>query len=193
MAQYSLAPGYIKLRYSVTINSIAMNHVMTIPIVPESPTWANLNVLQGNGVGVLWTTGITAFVNVAKKLYNASCTFVDAILYRQDTPTSAPVVMATTALGITGDDAAANGQARGDLYFFTTTGGHPVKILLLENIFTPNLVQQYAALDVDQKAFVDYIKGTTSIVRGRDGLPAIAFQREITKNYDKVRKIRLAL
>lgn len=194
MTRYSLAPGYITLNYTVTIATIAMQHHMRFQIQPEAPVWVALNLVPANGgAGVLWSTAVDALMLVLKPLFSTGTTFVDATLHRQDTASSAPILIATSALGVVGTNGGAAATSLEAKYIFRSSNGNLYYSTLIEPAGTPDQALQYAGLTAGQKAWVDYVRGTTSIIRARDQGLTTTFLRLVTKANDRVRKKRMQL
>lgn len=194
MTRYSLAPGYITVNYQTTIGGVALPHHMRFQILPEAPAWVNVNIMKNDGATPqLWTAAVDAIIVLLRPLWNASTSFIDAQLHRQDTASSAPILVANWGIALAGSAAGADVASVEDKYIFRSTNGNLYYSMLMEDSSLANTVLALGGLSAARQAWVNYVKGATSVIKARDnGLPT-TFLRAITKTNDKTRKLRLQL
>ena len=133
-------------------------------------------VLSGGSTAALHTTCL-AVINVVEDLYNSTdATFDYVELWKYEEGTFNAEYVSSYDIGTAGTSASATVACSESIFTFRTTEGGIWKLVLLDNVGTPNVPAAYADLNAVNQAIVDYFKhATTSPARGRDGGSPFAF------------------
>lgn len=193
MPRNTLAPGFIRLRSACLINGIALEHIQLIGVfnpvwTPGAPT-----IQKKDSAQILWTTAIAALMVPLKPLFTDDTAWLGAEIFRQDAPGDEPLFFATTTLtdvGSVAGTAVSGGQA---VFSFKGADDSAMRFTLLESNIAVDLNHDYAALTTARKALADYIIGSTSWLTTRGNSFPAAFSKMVSKQNDKLRKIRLLL
>ncbi len=191
----SLAPAFIKLRYSTIVSAISMTHVMVLPVMEVSDDGDNTLLLRKGATSQLWTTCVDDLVLVLKPLFSAAgvTTFDFADLYLQADANSTPVFTSTHLIAVTATGGTGTVSELMETYSFRSADGGKFKLLLLEGLATVNNRHTYGTLSAAQKALVDFLIGNNSFVHARDNSYLQTFLFQTTKTNDILRKKRMGL
>lgn len=184
MAHNSLYPGFVKLYYTV----VSKEHVATLPCKPFFSVGATWYVEQkGDPTGTLWSTCVSAYVNVIKPLFFTSVTFTYAELWNMASVDADPVYQDTFMLGVPGTGATAVNLMSQTVISGRTQDGGIAKLYLMETSaavnqkIKPVYTSSYLAIQT-------YMLGSTSWIVGRNGGFWIAMPQVTTKTNDTLRR-----
>lgn len=190
MARNSLAPGYVVIHYTVA----GLEHTQTLPVFPVMPAGTGTLLFSKGGSSIAWVTAITAYLNASKGLFSSADATLDfADLFTQADEFSAPVFQDTHSFAIAGTNATATTESGQAVFGWRTQNGGRGKSQWMETAFPDDFIQVPASYGTDAATFATYVLGATSIVYARDGSFMSSGIRLITKENDKLRKIRLNL
>jgi len=193
MPRKSLAPAFIVVNYFTTVGTIVMPHTMTVPVNVVVWNGGSTNVVLKDGSNRLWTTAILDLLTTIAPMYHTTSTFPTWELWRQDTATSDPVLVATSSSALIGGSASLSVLGSGANMAFRSTEDSAYRLLLLESNQAADQRKAYSVLSATQKAPIDYLLGNTSLVYARSNAYLNTFGLYTSKTYDKLRKKRLGM
>jgi hypothetical protein len=187
VAQNSLYPGFVKLKYQ----SNGHDHQMILPVKPFQDFTGNWT-LEEKGVpaGEAFENAMEDLSTALKPLFPTSATILFAELWTMDSPTADPQYRTTRELNDAGTGsgaAVANSQA---VITFRTTNGGIARIYIMEGRNAVN-VEAYPPTFTgltDFVAFSAYATGSGSPIYGRDGGELLTPIRALSKTNDALRK-----
>jgi len=194
MPRKSLAPAFVVVNYTAIVNSITLPHQMIIPV--NVAVWAgdSTNIIQKGGGNQLWSTAVGTFLATIVPMYHTSSVFSNYELWRQDSASSDPVLISIfTPAGLVGTSGGIAVLGGGTCYAFRSTEDSAYRLILIESNQGYNQRLAYASLSATQKAPVDYLLGSTSLLYARSNAYLATFGILTSKCYDKVRKKRLGM
>lgn len=181
-----LAPGFIKLRYSVS----ARSHVATIPIRFDGvPTpGSDPQLLKRSGSPIAALDGVTAYWTVIKAILANTSTLTGYEVYSKSVGGD-PLFLWGDDLNIAGTNVSAAIPMSQSVLTFRTTNGGILKIYIME---TSAALNAKIALRVTSAApwgaMFNYIAGADSIIIGRDGGFPSSGIWVLTKTNDALRR-----
>lgn len=170
-----------------------MPHTMTVPVNVVVWNGGSTNVVLKDGSNRLWTTAILDLLTTIAPMYHTTSTFPTWELWRQDTATSDPVLVATSSSALIGGSASLSVLGSGANMAFRSTEDSAYRLLLLESNQAADQRKAYSVLSATQKAPIDYLLGNTSLVYARSNAYLNTFGLYTSKTYDKLRKKRLGM
>jgi hypothetical protein len=193
MTQYSLYPGFVKIRY----NFSNLEHTMTIPCEPVDG-WevGSEPELRINATTTIDLSGaVDALMTVLRPYFGSSTEFQSAEAWFFESEEGDPVWVYTYAISLVGTSATQSLAYSMQVMTFRTQLGNLFKLYLMEvgtTALTP--FKNPAPFPAGAaKNIADYISGTTSWVKARDGSKPLAPLALLGKTSDAIRKIRLLL
>ena len=181
----SLSPAFVRINYTTAFGV----HSMTVPTVPvflDGATWKFTLRDEVTPTSVL--TEITAYVNLLKVFFNATTTFVDFILYVQDSPATTPVPFYSATLAIVGTSGAtAWAKAVQRTWTFRADDFGLFKLVMLD---VPNdgFDRVTATQAGAQTSLKNYIIGANTPIAARSGGKPTVFLQFVDTLNDKLRK-----
>lgn len=193
MTQYSLYPGFVKIFY----NFSNMIHTMTIPVEPvagwEVGTEPELRINASTTVSL--SSGITSLMGVIKPYFGSGTEFQSAEAWFYESEEGDPIWVYTYPIAQAGTSATQSLAYAMQVMTFRTALGNLFKLYLMEVATTaltpfknPAPFPAGAA-----KNIADYIVGSSSWIRARDGSKPVVPLALLGKTSDAIRKIRLLL
>lgn len=186
MAINSLAPSFVKIRYTVA----TIEHVMTLPVeidgaitVGESPQLKRRAASSSDFVG-----NLTAFTEVLDSCFDDNCAFGTGEIWSQPTPADDPLWVYTYGLANTGESTTDYLRAEQVVMTFRSTLGGLFKLYLMETYFPPNQASGYSGMAAELKTLADYIMGESSWIKARDNGWPIACLGMKSKTNDVLRR-----
>lgn len=190
MAHNSLAPGFFKLSYAVSIPPLSIEHTATIPCKPASTGGGAWEVERNGGViNITAADAIEGYVNVAKALMSDDVTFLYAELWLQADGTSDPVFAELYELGVAGTNTDPTRLINQITCSSRTSTGGQARQYLMSPAILANL--NYLPPDYDLggvKAWADYISSDITWICGRDNGFVTSVKRARTKTNDVLRR-----
>lgn len=194
MPRKSLAPAFIVIKYTTTVNSVVLNHEMVVPVNVLVWNGDTTNLIRKGGTNAVWSTEMVTFVQTFDDMYHTSSVFTTFELWRQDSAAADPQLIATYApVGLVGTSAGTTVQASGVCYAFRSLEDSAYRLMLMESNQAADQRKAYASLSATQKAPIDYLLGANSPVYARSNSYLSTFGIYTTKTYDVLRKKRLGM
>lgn len=187
MAQNSLYPGFVKLKYSAN----AHTHYQVLPVIPDTPSSPGIEpyfaLADGPSVGM--NTLVDEYIALIDNLYSDTASFILAEFWRVPTVDSDPVFEYVYEIGQPGLSVTAPTLAGQLCVTFRTAAGGVLKLYFMETVSGLAAKDDYPFANSTVDALADYlIAGTTGWIVGRDGSYPIAGLRALTKVNDALRK-----
>lgn len=193
MTQYSLFPGFIKIYY----NFSNLIHTMTIPCEPVTGWEVGVEPeLRVNPSTTIDMSGaVDALMAVLRPYFGNGTEFQSAEAWFFESEESDPVWVYTYPIALVGTSATQSLAYSMQVMTFRTTLGNLYKLYLMEvatSALTP--FKNPAPFPAGAaKNIADYITGSTSWVKARDGSKPVVALALLGKLSDAIRKIRLLL
>lgn len=190
MTVNSLAPAYVELFYSATIDSRLHPHTATYPVIPTAtPVVGNVpNFVTNDDNDDTATNLITDWIDIMKTAYNGGFTFDRADIYSQPTDDDDPLFIVTIPLAVVGTSITATVKfCRLTCSFKTELGGN-ARLTLMESIYAVNATDSFPYASVPIDSLADYALGNSGWIRGRDNGKLSTSTRYVTKVDDALRK-----
>lgn len=182
-----LAPGFIRLRYSGTVQP----HTQVIPIKPASAMVPGVDptLLTTSGGEVLFSAAILDYVDsVLAKQFDSTTNFGFADIYAVDPETGIRTFIYTVNIPEVGDSIETNVPLVEAVWVFKTTAGKPLKVYAMEGVYDAN-ARNIGTVPADgRQDMVTYITGDDNIFYGRQDAWPLAFQTFTTKVNDVLRR-----
>lgn len=187
MAQNSLYPGFVKLKYSSNTHT----HFQVLPVLYDAnPDPGDEPVfLTRNNTPVGMDTAVAAYIALIDNLFPAESSFIIAENWFYPTPESDPVFTYVMELGDTGASGTgvfANGQL---VVSFRTFAGGILKLYFMETVTGLATKDDFPFANSAVDALADYLcSAATGWIVGRDGSHPISGLRALSKTNDALRK-----
>lgn len=182
-----LAPGFIRLTYS----GLFLPHHQIIPINFADPPTPGVNpsLMPSGGTPVDFVTAIDNYVDTALNLqFNETTKFGLADIYKVDPTTGIRTFIYTTGLGRLGEAVPVNVANAQAVWVFKSTVGKPVKVTLMESIWTIGS-RNVGTVPADARQdMINYIVSPDNIFYGRTNAYPLAFSTFTTKENDVLRE-----
>lgn len=193
MPKNTLAPGYIRLLYTVTINGIARPHIMNLGVRPADWSAATATIYKRDNAAIDWSAGVNVLVGWLKPCWPNVANFVSATLYRQDTPSSEPQYQSEYSIAQAGTGGGSVTAGRQETFTYRTFDGGIYKMVLLET-GAGEVVRESVLTPATPRADLkDYVIGTTSWIYARDNSHPKTFLWRTAKMNDKLREKLLGM
>lgn len=186
MAQNSLYPGFVKLKYS----SNGHIHYQVLPVSVESSSpGTEPQFFFRDGLNIGMDAAVFLYIDLIAPFFPAAANFIVADFWSIATPEDDPIFEYALPIGSVGTNAGAavaNGQA---CISHRTQGGGILKLYFMECSFSTNLKDEYPFSSAPITALTDYLCDiSTGWIVGRDGFHPISPLRFLTKVNDALRK-----
>lgn len=193
MAQNSLFPGFVIVKYSVA----GRPHEQTIPVEPaetydpgEDPN--NVQFLLWGGVSTVDFPGaMDTYDDILDDgLSTADASITMAEFYQMDSPTSSPTWICAYEIGHAGASASATVPYSQRTTSFRTSNGSYWKHVVLDQVSATNVEDVFPFLAATpQLALWNYTQTSAGQwIRGRDGGRVVSGLNSVTKTNDALRK-----
>jgi hypothetical protein len=163
-------PGPLELRinYSVTVGSSALNHQQRLnvdPVLGEPDVgvaFDTIDVKDIEGYAISLNDLIDDWIAVLQPLYNATCTWTDVEAWWYTPLTNDAHFISAYSIGLTGSAGGANIPAGQVVYTFRTQEGGILRINLMEAAPTTGNPKTYAVMTANEQAVVDFVLTDTT-------------------------------
>jgi hypothetical protein len=184
----SPAPAFVKINYQ----SPWSPHTMQVPSVPITGVGSSMPMfnLRGGALSVNVDTAIIDFVNLVRPFYRENVTFIDALVFTQESENVPPVPVLSVPLNLAGNTQAPASweKAVQKTWTWRTDAFGVFKIVMLDvisgNYFDPIRV---LANNSSEKALSDYVTADVTWIAGRDGGRPTTFLQCATTLNEKLR------
>jgi hypothetical protein len=188
MTEYSLAPGFVRLRYTGS----SIEHIQTLPVnVNGLPTISEDPTFNLKGLGTkLMSEAVDEYVDVLKGMFSNTVTINDAEFWYQPEPEDDPYWIFTHPVGVTGTAATASVPERQSVISYRSGLGHNAFHYEMEvtGDIPGSQRQNFPTTKTYVNALNTYLVGSTSFITARDGGFLIVPIWWTTKNNDALRK-----
>lgn len=193
MAHNSLAPAFVKLRYTQT----GITHVQTIPVQPSgTPTvGTEPNLVPASGGPIALSQFATDYMAVFRPLFPTTTAIEGMEFWYKPTPEADPIWIYDHPINLAGSSAQAVVLMSQLVVTFRTALGGILKCYLMEvmNTIPMNNRTPGASLTGVVLAYSNYVKGSTTCFLGRDNAKPMVPIFQSTKTNDALRKRRLLM
>lgn len=186
MAQNSLYPGFVKIKYS----SNSHTHYQVLPVLPVSfgvgtePTFET-----ATGAPVAMNAAIDAYIAIVDNLFTDTSSFVIAEFWHYPSPESDPMFYYVYEIGAPGAGVGTVSAYSQLVVSLRTALGGYLKLYFMEVVQGIVAKDDYPFSNVTVAALTAYLTdGDTGWVVGRDGGFPISGLRALTKVNDALRK-----
>lgn len=187
MAQNSLYPGFVKIKYSS--NGHIHHQVLPVKADTHAPGEEPEFLLRDNANVVLMSTAVDAYIALIDNAFNTTDSFIVAEYWNIASVDADPVFEYAYEIGATGAAVAADIPNSQMCISLRTSAGGLLKLYLMETGFATNLKDDYPFSNSSVAAITAYLCATsTGWVVGRDGTYPISPLRMLTKVNDALRK-----
>lgn len=188
MTEYSLAPGFIKLRYTTPISGL---HVATLSVLPAvTPSTGVMPVLATRGATQIDADeAMEAYAGVLRLAFNAAATIDSWEFWSKPTDEDDPIFIFGAPIGLDGTAAGGTVEYSQAIWSFRTFGGHIAKFYAMETAYNPN-----ARVTIDPLANTpigevgEYLLSDECVFVGRDNTFMLFPLWFTTKTNDALRK-----
>jgi hypothetical protein len=182
----SKAPGFIRLRYQ----GVTQPHTEEINIkFDEPPIPGSDPVLSQKGGGsITFVAAVNAWVTVLKTAFATGTLFGFADIYAVDPVTGVRTFIYTTTLAEVGTSSDPNIALVEGIFVFKTTAGKPLKVYVMEGVYTQDQRSVGTVPADSRQTIVDYVLDDDSIFYGRRDAWPLAFQSFTSKINDSLRE-----
>lgn len=194
MSHNDLHPMWIELQYAVGTRL----HVKRIPVLPYSggvPTPgldpADYSLLRKDNGEITFDVAVDEMMAVISPLFHTSVNFSIADLWYKSSIDADPVWLCVYEVGQTGDSVTTPTTDGQLVMSHRTVGGGKYMDYFMESSYAVNLKDDFPFGTVNWTNYGNYVKGISSVVRGRDSTAIAANKRVTTKTNDALRKRRL--
>jgi hypothetical protein len=181
----SLAPGFIKYRYTGTIEP----HFATLPCdFAETPTpGVDPEIAKKGGGSLNFSAIILEYWAAISDCFAPETSFGLAEVYTVDPDTGIRTFIYATDINEAGTSVADQVAKVEGVFVFKCTSGKPLKVYTMEGIFTADSRNIGAPVGAERIAFVDYILSDDNFVWGRSNAYPLAFVSFTSKENDRLR------
>lgn len=182
-----LAPGFIRMTYS----GLVLPHHMVIPIQFAGLVTPGVTPTIGSsgGTDASWKVALSLFVSTAlAPCYHTGTKFGLADIYKVDATTGERTFIDTYNVSDEGTATPVNVNAQEGVFVFKSSVGKPIKVYLMESIFSVGS-RNIGSVPADGRAdVVEYILSDDNIFYGRTDAWPLAFQTFTSKTNDVLRR-----
>lgn len=188
MAQNSLFPGFVKIKYTVAGRA----HHQILPVEPEDfppNVGSEPNFITDSGV-ISMTAAIEGYDDIIDDFFNTTDTnIILAEHWGYTSETSDPIFVYALPIGHAGASATAtNPYSQAVFSFRTSTGGY-LKLYYMETRYSSNQEDPFPFTAAERTALYNYLTNpATNWIKGRDGGSVISGMNFFTKTNDALRK-----
>ena len=191
MAHNSLAPGFIKLKYTFS----GITHVQTIPVNPSgSPVvGSEPNLTPKTGSAISMSQFITDYMVVFRPMFGSGTAIDVAEFWKQSAPEDDPIWIYDHPINLAGSSGTASANYLQSVITFRTALGGLFKWYGMEvsGSIAVNTRTAGPAFAGSILALSNYLKGSTSCFLARDNATLMSPIFHSTKYNDALRKRRL--
>lgn len=188
MAQNSLYPGFVKLKYTVAGRA----HHQILPVIydvadPDPGTMPNFIT----GVGeITMADAIDGYEDVIDDFFNTTDTnFVLAEAWAMESVDSDPYFVYAYPIGHAGANASPTVPYSQSVFSFRTMNGSYLKLYYMETRYSLNLEDPFPFTAAERTALYTYLTTpATAWIVGRDGGRVVSGMNFFTKTNDALRK-----
>lgn len=191
MAHNSLAPGFVKLKYTFT----GITHVQTIPVQPSGTPTVGVepNVVPASGGPIALSQFMTDYMAVFRPIFGNQTAVDVAEFWYQPTASADPIWIYDHPIALAGSSATQSVALQQLVVTFRTALGGIFRWYGMEpsGAISNNVRVPGASLTGTVLALSNYLKGGTSCFLARDNAKLVSPIFMSTKTNDALRKRRL--
>lgn len=187
MTIHDIAPSFMRIRY---VRATTVTHHMVLPVLFADPPVVGVapELLQKNAVPETFANSISNLMSVMRPFFSSLVDFIFAEAWSKPDVGSDPTLIWTEQIGLTGTHASAAVVTSQYVLTNRTLAGNISRIFLMEPSLPANIVSTWPFGAGIELNLANYLKGTTSVVTGRDNAYIYQPIRSVTKLNDALRK-----